>query len=125
VAWENVIARTFVELADTLVGGYDPLEFLLHLAERCVEVLGMAEAGLVLVDASGQLQALASSSERMHLIELLDVQHEDGPCLDCWRSGDAVAQEQLADATGRLAALRFCCPAGRVCVGLRRADAPS
>jgi hypothetical protein len=101
VARENLIARTFVELADTLVEGYDPLEFLHHLAERCVEVLGMAEAGLVLVDARGQLQALASSSERMHLIELLEVQHEDGPCLDCWRSGGAVAEDHLVGATGR------------------------
>ncbi len=98
---EDLIARTFVELADTLVEGYDPTEFLHHLAERSVEVLGMAEAGLVLVDARGQLQALASSSERMHLIELLEVQHEDGPCLDCWRSGDAVAENDLADAIGR------------------------
>ena len=98
MAREHLIARTFVELADTLVEGYDPLEFLHHLAERCVEVLGMAEAGLVLVDARGQLQALASSSERMHLVELLEVQHEDGPCLDCWRSGGAVAEDHLADA---------------------------
>ena len=98
---ENLVAHTFVELADTLVEGYDQLEFLHHLAERCVEVLGIAEAGLVLVDARGQLQALASSSERMHLIELLEVQHDDGPCLDCWRSGEAVAEDHLADATVR------------------------
>ena len=101
MAREDLIARTFVELADTLVEGYDPLEFLHHLAERCVAVLGIAEAGLVLVDARGQLQALASSSERMHLVELLEVQHEDGPCLDCWRSGEAVAEDHLASATGR------------------------
>ena len=101
MAREHLIARTFVELADTLVEGYDPLEFLHHLAERCVEVLGMAEAGLVLVDARGQLQALASSSERMHLVELLEVQHEDGPCLDCRRSGGAVAEDHLADTAGR------------------------
>jgi hypothetical protein len=101
VAREHLMARTFVELADTLVEGYDPVEFLHHLAERCVEVLGMAETGLVLVDARGQLQAVASSSERMHLIELLEVQHEDGPCLDCWRSGEAVAEDHLDSATGR------------------------
>jgi hypothetical protein len=101
VAREDLIARTFVELADTLVEGYDPLEFLHHLAERCVAVLGIAEAGLVLVDARGQLQALASSSERMHLIELIEVQRQDGPCLDCWRSGEAVAEDRLADATRR------------------------
>ena len=101
VARQDLIARSFVELADTLVEGYDPLVFLHHLAERCVEVLGMAEAGLVLVDARGQLQALASSSERMHLIELLEVQHEDGPCLDCWRSGEPVREDDLAGAAGR------------------------
>jgi hypothetical protein len=58
VARENLIACSFVELADTLVDGYDPLEFLHHLAERCVEVLGLAEAGLVPVDPRGRLQAL-------------------------------------------------------------------
>lgn len=101
MAKEELIGRTFVELADTLVEGYDPLVFLHHLAERCVEVLGIAEAGLVLVDTRGQLQALASSSERMRLIELLEVQRQDGPCLDCWRDGGAVAEDQLAGATER------------------------
>lgn len=101
MAQEDLVGRTFVELADTLVEGYDPLVFLHHLAERCVEVLGVAEAGLVLVDPRGQLQALASSSERMRLIELIEVQRQDGPCLDCWRNGEAVAEDHLADATQR------------------------
>ncbi|MDA8284004.1 MAG: GAF and ANTAR domain-containing protein [Actinomycetota bacterium] len=101
MAREDLIARTFVELADTLVEDYDPIEFLHHLAERCVAVLGIAEAGLVLVDARGQLQALASSSERMHLIELIEVQRQDGPCLDCWHSGEAVREDHLVDAIRR------------------------
>lgn len=101
VAKEELVGRTFVELADTLVDSYDPLVFLHHLAARCVEVLGIAEAGLVLVDARGQLQALASSNERMRLIELLEVQRQDGPCLDCWRDGGAVVEDHLAGATGR------------------------
>jgi len=95
------LARTFVELADTLVEDYDPIEFLHLLAERCVSVLGVAEAGLVLADARGQLRALASSSERMHLIELIEVQRQDGPCLDCWRSGEAVHEDHLSEAVTR------------------------
>jgi GAF domain-containing protein/ANTAR domain-containing protein len=95
VARQDLVARTFVELADTLVEGYDPIEFLHRLAQRCVSLLGMAEAGVVLADSQGQLRALASSSERMHLIELIEVQRADGPCLDCWRSGEAVREDHL------------------------------
>jgi hypothetical protein len=101
VAREDLVARTFVELADTLVEDYDPIEFLHRLTERCVSVLGIAEAGVVLVGSEGQLRALASSSERMHLIELIEVQRQDGPCLDCWRSGEAVREDHLAGAVAR------------------------
>lgn len=97
----DLLARTFVELADTLVDSYDPIDFLQRLAERCVSLLDMAEAGVVLADSQGQLRALASSSERMHLIELIEVQRQDGPCLDCWRSGEAVREDHLAQAVAR------------------------
>jgi hypothetical protein len=95
------LSRTFVELADTLVENYDQIDFLHRLAERCVSLLGVAEAGVVLVDPEGQLRPLASSSERMHLIELIDVQREDGPCLDSWRSGEAVREDDLAESRER------------------------
>jgi hypothetical protein len=95
------LSRTFVELADTLVENYDQIDFLHRLAERCVSLLGVAEAGVVLVDPEGQLRPLASSSERMHLIELIEVQREDGPCLDSWRSGKAVREDDLAESRER------------------------
>ena len=101
MAREDLVARTFVELADTLVEGYDPIEFLHLLTERCVSLLDMAEAGVVLADSHGQLRALASSSERMHLIELIELQRQDGPCLDSWRSGEPVREDRLAEATSR------------------------
>ena len=98
---QDLLSRTFVELADTLVENYDQIEFLHRLAERCVSLLGVAEAGVVLVGSEGQLRPLASSSERMHLIELIEVQRQDGPCLDCWRSGEAVREDQLTGAEAR------------------------
>jgi len=101
VAREGLIGRTFVELADTLVEGYDVIEFLHSLAERCVSLLGVTEAGVVLVDVAGNLRALASSSERMRLLELLELQQQDGPCLDCWRDGGPVRADDLAVPGGR------------------------
>ena len=98
MAREDLLSRTFVELADILAEGYDPIEFLRRLTERCVSVLGVAEAGVVLADSQGQLRALAPSSERIRLIGLIGVQRQDGPCLDCWRSGEAVREDHLAGA---------------------------
>jgi len=101
MAREDLIGRTFVELADTLVEDYDVIEFLHLLTERCVQLLGVTEAGVVLFDAHGRLRPLASSSERMQLVELIEVQTEDGPCLDCCRDGRQVREDDLAEATGR------------------------
>jgi hypothetical protein len=101
VTREDLLTRTLVELADTLVEDYDPIEFLHRLAERCVSVLGITEAGVVLADAHEQLRAMASSSERMHLIELIEVQRQDGPCLDSWRTGEVVRADDLTEAVER------------------------
>ena len=89
------LARTFVELADTLVADFDLIEFLSMLADRCVELLGAAEVGLVLVGPRG-LQMMASSTERMRVTELLEVQFEEGPCFECYRMGLPVLNQQLA-----------------------------
>jgi GAF domain-containing protein len=94
------LARTFVELADTLVADFDLIEFLSMLADRCVELLGSAEVGLVLVGPRG-LQVMASSSERMKVTELLEVQFEEGPCFECARIGLPVLNQQLASADSR------------------------
>lgn len=95
MAKTQLIATTFVELADTLVASYDVIDFLHLLTERCVELLGVSEAGVMLADPTGGLRVLASSSERMEALELLELQTEDGPCLDAWHSKGAVAEPDL------------------------------
>lgn len=76
------VAATFVEFADTLVDDYDTIEFLETLTTRCGELLAVTEVGVSLADDHGRLNVLASSSERMRLVELIEVQRNDGPCLD-------------------------------------------
>jgi GAF domain-containing protein len=94
------LARTFVELADTLVADFDLIEFLSMLADRCVELISSTEVGLALVGPRG-LQMMASSSERMRVTELLEVQFEEGPCFECFRMGLPVLNQQLSSADGR------------------------
>ena len=97
---EAILARTMVELADTLVDDFDAVELLTLVADRCVEVLAVDAAGLMLVAPAGDLRVMASSSETMRLLELFELQAQEGPCLDCFRSGQPVASDDLAVAGG-------------------------
>jgi GAF domain-containing protein len=86
-----------VALADTLVGGFDVVSLFDDLAAACVDLLEVTAAGLMLVDPAGQLRVMASSSERSRLLELLEIQNDAGPCLDCYRHGRAILVGDLAD----------------------------
>jgi hypothetical protein len=92
---EERLSRVFVELADTLVSGFDVVEFLHTLTERCVELLDVGAAGVLLADERGNLRVMASSDERAHILEVFEVQNQEGPCLDCYRSGEPVVNEPL------------------------------
>jgi transcriptional regulator with GAF, ATPase, and Fis domain len=96
---ERLLADAFVDMADTLVADYDVLDFLHGLAEHCVELLDVDAAGLMLADRSGTLRVAASSTEQVRLLELFELQNEEGPCLECFESGAPVANDDL-DADG-------------------------
>jgi GAF domain-containing protein len=98
---EALLARTLVELADTLVDDFDVVELLTLLADRCVEVLDVSAAGLMLVAPEGSLRVAASSSEAMRVVELFELQSDEGPCLDCYRTGEPVLNQRLAEVNGR------------------------
>jgi GAF domain-containing protein len=95
------LARTFVDLADSLVDRFDVVDLLTLLTERCVELLGASAAGLLLGDATGALRLMAATSEAIEVVELFQVQNDEGPCRDCYRSGTAVAAPDLAEEAGR------------------------
>jgi transcriptional regulator with GAF, ATPase, and Fis domain len=98
---EQMLAATFVELADTLVADFDVADFLHGLADRSVRLLDVDAAGLMLADQRGSLRVVASSSEQAHLVELFQLQHEEGPCLECFQTGRPVSEADLADAGQR------------------------
>ena len=101
MARETLLARTLVQLADTLVDDFDVVELLTLLADRCVDVLDVGAAGLMLVGPDGDLRVMASSSEAMRVLELFELQTREGPCLDCFRTGLPVMHQDLLAADGR------------------------
>ena len=100
MAREALLARTLVELADTLVDDFDVVELLTLLTDRCVEVLDVAAAGLMLGFPGGDLRVMASSSDAMRLLELFELQSEEGPCPDCYRTGEPIVNHRLAATDG-------------------------
>lgn len=94
-ARETLIIDTFVTLADTLVADYDVVAVLDVLVRRCVELLPVEAAGIMLDDRAGHLAVMASSSEETRLLEVFQLQNDEGPCLDSVQSGSIVVTGDL------------------------------
>jgi len=90
MATQQRLVEVFVELADTLVDTYDVIDFLHTLTESAVELLEAQAAGLMLADQRGDVQVVAFSSEESRTLELFDLQHEQGPCIESYRLSQQV-----------------------------------
>jgi transcriptional regulator with GAF, ATPase, and Fis domain len=97
----ELLSETFVELTDTMVADFDVIDFLHVLTDRSVQLLDVSAAGLLLADPRGELRVVAASSEAARLLELFQLQSDQGPCLDCFRSGQPAAAADLAAAAAR------------------------
>jgi GAF domain/ANTAR domain len=98
---EQLLSRAFVGVADTLVDDYDVVELLDRLVGYSVELLGADAAGILLVDSQRGLRVVASSNEDVELMELLQLQADQGPCVDCVRTGTQVSVANLDDTAAR------------------------
>jgi transcriptional regulator with GAF, ATPase, and Fis domain len=96
---ERALAEAFVTLADTLVADYDVIDVLHQLTIECVELLRVDAAGLLLSDQRGALQMAAASTERARVVELFQLQSDEGPCLDCFRASRPIAAPDLRGMT--------------------------
>jgi GAF domain-containing protein len=122
---EADVVGSLVEMAGTLVDDYDVVDLLTGLADRCVNLLGVSAAGVMLASPvllsrpEGTLGLVASSSEAMRLLELFELQAQEGPCLDAFRTGERVEHENLEAGSGRWPSFA----AAAVGVGFRSASA--
>ena len=94
----QLLSETFVELTYTMVAGFDVIDFLHVLTDRSVQLLDVSAAGLLLADPRGELRVVAASSQAARLLELFQLQNDQGPCLDCFRAGPVAAADLAAEA---------------------------
>lgn len=98
---DQMIIDSLIEIADNLVDNFDVVDLLTGLTDRCVNVLSFSAAGVMLTSPPGELRLVASSSEAMQVVELFELQSNEGPCLDAFRTGERVAHERLQNEDGR------------------------
>ena len=95
------LAKVFVEVADTLVDEFDLIDFLHMLTDRTANLVGASTVGLLLADQHGRLQFMATSDENTKLLELFQVQNQEGPCLDAYHTARPVINADLRQAEDR------------------------
>lgn len=95
------IAETFVEVADTLVDEFDLIDFLHMLADRAAALVDAAAVGILLADHRNDLQFMAGSDENVTLLELFQLQNQEGPCLEAFRTAQPVVNVDLSAAADR------------------------
>ena len=98
---QELLADTFVDLADTMVADFDVIDFLHLLSDRAVQLLGASAAGVMLADPRGQLRLVAASSEAVRLLEISQLEGEEGPCLETIRTGQPITEPDLRQAQHR------------------------
>ncbi|MFF1925061.1 ANTAR domain-containing protein [Streptomyces sp. NPDC058221] len=94
---EQQVSDVFVQVADSLIDDFDLIEFLEELCSHCVTLLDVSAAGILLANENGLLHTVAASDENTHLLELFAIQHDQGPCLDCYRTRSARSNIDLHD----------------------------
>lgn len=98
---EREVISSFVSLTTRLANGYDVVDLLTELTSDCARLLDVASAGLLLADSLGVLHLMAASSEATRLLELYQLQRDEGPCRDCFHSGIAVSIPDLDEELDR------------------------
>jgi transcriptional regulator with GAF, ATPase, and Fis domain len=100
-AREHDVARTLIKLADRLIEDFDVVDALNELTHDCVRLLHVSAAGLLLRGSTEELHVVGASSEQSRLLELFQLQREQGPCLDCYRSRGAISVPDIDAAAER------------------------
>ena len=98
---ETRVLGAVVSLVDSLLLDFDVVDLLTELTERCAELLDIAAAGFLLADPLGRLRLLAATSQRTRDLELFQLEAEEGPCVDCYATGEPVSVADLQAATER------------------------
>lgn len=93
---ETRVLDAVVTLVDSLLEDFDVVELLTDLTEHCTQLLDVASAGLLLAGPRSHLHLMAATSKQSRELELFQLQCEEGPCLDCYATGQPVTVADLS-----------------------------
>jgi hypothetical protein len=92
---ETRVLNAVVALVDSLLDDFDVVDLLTGLTEHCAELLDVAAVGILLADPLRQLRLMAATSEEARELEAFQLQAEEGPCMDCYATGQPVSVADL------------------------------
>src|ERR1700758_4899961 len=98
---ETRVLDAVVTLVDSLLDDFDVVELLTELTERCAELLNIEAAAFLLADPLQQLRVLAATSEQARVLELFQLQADEGPCVDCYVTGQPISVADVQETIGR------------------------
>lgn len=98
---ETQVLDAVVSLVDSLLVDFDVMDLLTELTERSAQLLDVAAAGFLLADPFDQLHMLAATTKQAHGLELFELQTEEGPCVECYGTGQPVSVADLGAAAER------------------------
>ena len=96
---EQRLTTVLVEFARTLTGDFSIQKILDHLVDRVVEVIPVSGAGVLLMDSDTEHHFVAASDDVILGVETLQMELQEGPCLQAYRTGRHVAIRDLAQDT--------------------------
>jgi diguanylate cyclase (GGDEF)-like protein len=94
---DEKLSAVLSEFARTLVTDFPIQGILDQLVERIVEVLPVTSAGVTLISAGMAPRYVAASDESAMRYERLQAELGQGPCIDAYESGEAIAVSDLGD----------------------------
>lgn len=92
---ESRVLGAVVTLVDSLLDDFDVVELLTDLTEQCARLLDVGAAGLLLAGPRRDLHLMAATTRRSRELEVFQLQADEGPCLDCFATGQPISAPDL------------------------------
>lgn len=90
------VHRALLDLGSLRFGETDVQEAMRRIVTTTHTIFSVDGAGLLLIGADDRLQTAASSDDRVTLLEQLQVEHDEGPCVDAFLQRQLVCSTDLS-----------------------------
>lgn len=90
------LANALVDVSQMTIQGASIVNVFSLLSNQCVQLLPVSAAGILLVDSDNSLHVIGSSSHAVTLLDLFQVQNNEGPCRECCITHETVISENIA-----------------------------